>query len=87
MIPKKCPNLERNREECPCEYDDCPRKGFCCECIRYHHAMGELTACEKKNLTCVEPVAPAGDEARPVDEARPEEAPPFRLTNYAACAG
>jgi hypothetical protein len=80
MIPKKCPNYERNLEECPCEYDDCPRKGFCCECIRYHHAAGEPTACESKTGVTV--------SATPLDS--PEsglEDEPFRLINYADCAG
>ena len=83
MIPKKCPNLERNREDCPCEHTDCPRRGFCCECIRYHHAMGEPTACEKKAG-----LGPPASPGPPVEEQAPEEPEEgFRLIHYADCAG
>ena len=36
---------ERNAKSCNCTYEPCPRKGMCCECVRYHIAMGELPAC------------------------------------------
>ena len=36
---------ERNLKGCNCTYDPCPRKGLCCECVRYHLAMQELPAC------------------------------------------
>jgi hypothetical protein len=36
---------ERNAKACNCTYDPCPRKGMCCECVRYHLAMRELPAC------------------------------------------
>ncbi len=36
---------ERNSGSCPCTYDPCPRKGVCCECVRYHLAMDELPGC------------------------------------------
>ncbi len=36
---------EKNLESCPCTYPDCPRKGLCCECIKYHLARNELPAC------------------------------------------
>ncbi len=36
---------ERNLKHCNCTYDPCPRKGLCCECVRYHLAMQELPAC------------------------------------------
>lgn len=42
---KQCPNLEENKKNCPCTYEPCPRKGWCCECLRYHLASGELPAC------------------------------------------
>jgi hypothetical protein len=38
-------NLERNREDCPCTYTSCSRKGKCCECISYHLKHEELPAC------------------------------------------
>lgn len=37
--------IEENRAKCPCTYDPCARKGKCCECIEYHHRLGELPAC------------------------------------------
>ena len=38
-------NMEANKEICNCSYEPCPRKGKCCECIRYHSRMEELPAC------------------------------------------
>ncbi len=35
----------RNAASCNCTYDPCPRKGMCCECVRYHIASRELPAC------------------------------------------
>jgi hypothetical protein len=38
--------LERNKEQCNCTYEPCPRKGKCCECITYHwKSSNELPAC------------------------------------------
>jgi len=34
-----------NETKCPCTYNPCPRKGICCECLRYHLANNELPAC------------------------------------------
>ena len=36
---------EENLKSCPCTYPDCPRKGICCECIKYHLVHNELSAC------------------------------------------
>lgn len=36
---------EENLKSCPCTYPDCPRKGICCECIKYHLVNNELSAC------------------------------------------
>ncbi|MGE4555075.1 MAG: DUF6485 family protein [Candidatus Paceibacterota bacterium] len=36
---------EKNLKSCPCSWPDCPRKGICCECLRYHREKGELPAC------------------------------------------
>jgi hypothetical protein len=41
---KDC-NVDSNRKHCNCTYEPCPRKGICCECIRYHQRMNELPAC------------------------------------------
>jgi hypothetical protein len=37
--------LEQNKDRCNCTYEPCSRKGICCECVRYHRALGELPAC------------------------------------------
>jgi len=36
---------EQNRNRCNCTYDPCPRKGICCECLRYHLEMRQLPGC------------------------------------------
>lgn len=41
---KECKD-SKNKAECNCTYEPCPRKGLCCECIRYHRQAGELPAC------------------------------------------
>ena len=42
---EKCPNYEQNLKNCNCTYEPCSKKGYCCECLRYHLSMGELPAC------------------------------------------
>ncbi|NQT75099.1 MAG: hypothetical protein HQ566_01100 [Candidatus Omnitrophica bacterium] len=39
---EKCKNYEKNMKDCPCTYEPCSRKGFCCECLRYHMKNGGL---------------------------------------------
>ena len=34
-----------NLESCSCTYEPCPRKGSCCDCIKYHISSRELPAC------------------------------------------
>ncbi|HUV80921.1 MAG TPA: DUF6485 family protein [Patescibacteria group bacterium] len=36
---------KENLKNCPCTYAGCPRKGICCECLKYHLADEELPAC------------------------------------------
>jgi len=43
---------KENLKSCPCTYlpagrqgPDCPRKGICCECLKYHRKNNELPAC------------------------------------------
>jgi hypothetical protein len=38
-------SIEQNKENCPCTYTSCSRKGRCCECISYHLNLEELPAC------------------------------------------
>jgi len=40
-----CSNHLANLKDCPCTYPGCPRKGVCCECLRYHLAHDELPGC------------------------------------------
>ncbi len=35
----------KNKADCICTYEPCPRKGICCECIAYHRENGELPGC------------------------------------------
>ena len=43
----KCSRKDENLSECNCHYnfEDCPRKGICCECILYHRELRQLPAC------------------------------------------
>ena len=41
----KCSNHSKNTSFCTCTYEPCPRKGVCCECIRYHLSMKQAPAC------------------------------------------
>lgn len=34
-----------NTKTCNCSYEPCPRKGMCCECLRYHLQNRELPGC------------------------------------------
>ncbi len=38
-------NVEANLSHCNCTYEPCPRKGYCCECIRHHLEARQLPAC------------------------------------------
>ena len=38
-------NLDKNKKNCTCTYEPCPRKGHCCECVTYHRKSGELPGC------------------------------------------
>jgi len=40
-----CEKLGENTKNCTCSYFGCPRKGRCCECLRYHLDMNELPGC------------------------------------------
>jgi hypothetical protein len=44
MKKREC-DQEKNKASCNCTYEPCPRKGICCECIKYHLKMRELPAC------------------------------------------
>jgi len=45
MPSDDCRARSSNLERCNCSYEPCPRKGNCCECLRYHLSMRELPAC------------------------------------------
>ena len=36
---------KQNLATCACTYPDCPRKGICCQYLKYHLAKDELPAC------------------------------------------
>ena len=36
---------DKNLEDCGCTYDDCSRKGTCCDCIAYHLKSRQLPGC------------------------------------------
>lgn len=36
---------DKNLVKCNCSYEPCPRKGTCCDCLRYHLVARELPAC------------------------------------------
>jgi hypothetical protein len=38
-------NLNVNKVGCNCTYEPCPRKGICCDCLKYHRDYGEMPAC------------------------------------------
>lgn len=38
-------NIARNKKDCTCTYEPCPRKGRCCDCLQYHWKTGGLPAC------------------------------------------
>ena len=38
-------NIDKNKKDCKCTYEPCPRKGLCCECIAYHRRSVELPGC------------------------------------------
>ncbi len=40
-----CQNKDKNLDFCNCSYPGCPRKGLCCECLRYHLSSNQLPAC------------------------------------------
>lgn len=41
----ECEKYQYNVDNCNCTYSGCPRKGNCCECIRYHLKSNQLPAC------------------------------------------
>ncbi len=36
---------DENLKKCNCTYEPCPKKGLCCECLRYHLKMRQLPGC------------------------------------------
>jgi hypothetical protein len=84
-----CSNLKTNAASCPCP-EDCPRRGFCCDCVEFHSAMGEVPFCMKAAALEGANCSAGGPKSAP------KSAPPallkagspgFKLINYASCAG
>ncbi len=44
-----CSNKKKNLKSCNCDYNPCPRKGQCCECVSYHRENGQLPACLRED--------------------------------------
>ena len=40
-----CPNRTAPGKACRCTYPGCSRHGNCCQCVAYHSARNEFTAC------------------------------------------
>ena len=36
---------QKNLKNCACTYPGCPRKGICCECVKYHRENKGVPAC------------------------------------------
>jgi hypothetical protein len=36
---------EENLADCTCSWEDCPRKGLCCDCVMHHRRKGEIPGC------------------------------------------
>ena len=49
MAPNQtqCANIQKNKQNCTCKSDKCPRHGVCCECVAYHRAAGNKPMCMK----------------------------------------
>ena len=41
----ECDNAQENLADCACTYENCPRQGNCCACVRHHRQNDELPAC------------------------------------------
>ncbi|MDZ7816502.1 MAG: hypothetical protein U5N86_11050 [Planctomycetota bacterium] len=59
---------------CPCP-SDCKRRGYCADCIAFHHGRGELTYCEYVRRQAKAPSASAKSGRE------------IRLLDYGPCAG
>jgi hypothetical protein len=44
-MKRDCVNKFENQQDCPCDDENCERRGICCECIRYHKECKSLPAC------------------------------------------
>lgn len=43
MAQEPCPNQQT--DDCKCTSASCPRRGRCCECLKYHLASNTLPGC------------------------------------------
>ena len=44
-LPQDCVNYQINIQMCPCESEECERRGICCECVQAHYEAGKPNAC------------------------------------------
>jgi hypothetical protein len=89
-----CPHYKEILAKCPCP-EDCPRKGFCCECIEFHASLGELPYCIMETIWEHGARTSAGGGVD-LEETAPKrktpgmvtlDTPDFKLTEYASCPG
>jgi len=43
-MSREC-KVDQIKARCPCTYEPCSHKGYCCDCIEYHLRMRELPGC------------------------------------------
>lgn len=36
---------EINKQRCTCTYIGCDKRGYCCKCVEYHRALGQIPGC------------------------------------------
>jgi hypothetical protein len=37
--------MDKIKQDCPCTYMSCSKRGKCCECVEYHNTMGQFPGC------------------------------------------
>ncbi|MCX7726873.1 MAG: hypothetical protein N2053_08495 [Chitinispirillaceae bacterium] len=46
-MTKEC-QIDVNKKNCPCPYNDCERHSMCCKCVYYHRKNGDLPMCLRR---------------------------------------
>ncbi|WP_432736288.1 DUF6485 family protein [Maridesulfovibrio sp. FT414] len=45
MSDSICARQATGKDDCPCTYSNCSRRGNCCACVAYHRGKDQLPAC------------------------------------------